>query len=550
MIKQFHIKMIWAFLAVLLFASCNRVVLVVDEVPRNTPMGDPIYLAGNFNMWSPGEERYELKLSKDSNYYFSLPSGFGVLEYKFTRGNWANVETGLCGEEIVDRQLVVEDGDTIYHQIESWNDLSPIDCPRCVLLIDMLPSNTPKSDIIAIASDLNSWNPNEASIARRNRNGQLYIEVERPEGVDQMEYKITRGDLSNSEADEFGREISNRTLRFGESDTLVVCVDSWLDLPLKTADRVTVIIENLPKLTPKNEPIYLSSKLNSWSAGDRNYQFQRNRKGQLYFSFPRMKMNLDYKITRNGWNTVEVDRNGYDIDNRRVNLEFADTIFIDVVRWKDQEDIGDNTVTLVLDHIPETTPEDANIYIAGDFNNWNPGGLRYMFKPHEDGKYYVNIARKRGDFGFTITRGSWENVALDEYGAMLPTYGFNYGDFDTLIIKPEIKNWKDLPPLSGNREVRIVLNSVPENTEEGELLYLASDLNGWDPEDENQVFKPQEDGTYYITVPYRGESMNYKITKGGWGKVERDINGNDIENRVLMFGFVNEVRIDVISWAW
>lgn len=549
MIKPFYIKMIWGILALLLLASCNRVVLVVDEIPGNTPVGDPIYLAGNFNMWSPGEERYQLQMSEDSNYYFLLPTGYGELEYKFTRGNWGNVEKGICGEEIEDRKLVVTDGDTIYHSIGSWKDLNPIDCPRAVLLIDMLPSNTPKNDIIAIASDLNSWNPNEASIARKTKDGELIVEIARPEGFNSMEYKITRGDLSNSEADEFGREIPNRILTFGQSDTLVVNVDSWLDLPLSTPDRVTVIIKNLPKLTPKNEPVYLASKLNSWSAGNKDYQFQRNRKGQLFYSFPRMKMELDYKITREGWHTVEVDRNGYDIDNRQINLEFSDTIYIDVLRWKDQENIGDNTITLVLDHIPESTPEESNIYITGEFNDWNPGRLRYMFKQHEDGKYYVNIARKRGDFEFKITRGSWESVALDEYGAELPTYGFNYSDFDTLLIKPDIKNWKDLPKLNGNRVVKIILNSVPENTEEGDKIYLASDKNGWDPEDEIQVFKPQEDGKYYITVPYQGESMSYKITKGGWGKVEKDSDGNDIENRVLNFGFSDEVRIDVARWG-
>ena len=550
MIKQFYIKMIWGFLALLLFASCNRVVLVVDEIPGNTPIGDPIYLAGNFNMWSPGEERYELQLSEDSIYYFSLPTGYGELEYKFTRGNWGTVEKGICGEEINDRTLLVSDNDTIYHNIGSWKDLNPINCPRAVLLIDMLPSNTPINDIIAIASDLNSWNPNEASIARRTKNGELVVEITRPEGVNSMEYKITRGDLSNAEADEYDREIPNRILKFGESDTLKVTVDSWVDLPLSSPDRVTIIINKLPKLTPKNDAIYLASKLNSWTSGDRNYQFQRNRKGQMFYSFPRMKMNLNYKITREGWHTVEVDRNGYDIDNRQINLEFADTIYIDVLRWKDQEEIGDNAVTLVLEEVPESTPEGANIYISGAFNDWNPGQLRYMFKQHEDGKYYVNIARKNGNLKFKISRGSWESIALDKYGAELPTYGFNYNDFDTLIIKTEIKNWKDLPKLDGNRVVRIILNSVPEDTEEGAKFYLASNLNGWNPKDENQVFKPQEGGTYYINVPYQGESMSYKITKGGWANVEKDKFGDDIENRVLNFGFSEEVRIDVASWVW
>jgi len=546
---RLYIKMIFGLLAILLFASCNRVVLVVDEIPENTPMGDPIFLTGNFNMWSPGEERYQMELGEDSNYYFSLPAGFGDLEYKFTRGNWGSVEKGLCGEEIEDRSLFVESDDTLYHRVESWSDLNPVNCPRCVLVIDMVPSNTPEKDIIAIASDLNSWDPDNASIAKRTRDGLLYVEIDRPEGINNIEYKVTRGDLSTAEADEYGHEIPNRILKFGESDTLVITVDSWIDLPLSHPDRVTIIINELPSITPEKEPIYLSSKLNSWYSGDRNYQFIRNRKNQLYYSFPRMKMTLDYKITRNGWHTVEVDKNSYDINNRQINLEYADTIYIDVLRWKDQEEIGDNNVTLVLKDLPESTPEDANIYVAGEFSDWNPGRLRYLFKKDSSGYYYVNLPRRKGDFEFKITRGSWESLALDQYGSELPPIRYNYSDFDTLIINPGIVHWNDIPSLSGNRVVKIVLNSVPENTFKDDKIYLVPDFNGWDPEDENLIFQAQEDGKYIISIPYQDKSMSFKITKGGWENVEKNKMGEDIENRVLHFGFSDKLIIEVEAWA-
>jgi len=262
-----------------------------------------------------------------------------------------------------------------------------------------------------------------------------------------------------------------------------------------------------------------------------------------------MKMILDYKITRQGWHTVEVDRNGYDIDNRQINLEFADTIYIDVLRWKDQEDIGDNNVTLILKELPESTPKDANIYIAGEFSEWNPGRLRYLFKKDSLGYYYVNIPRRKGDFDFKITRGSWESLALDQYGLERPPVRYNYGDFDTLIIHPGISHWKDIPGLSGNRVVTIVLNSVPENTPRDDKIYLAPDFNGWDPEDENLIFQAQEDGKYIIRIPYRESSMSFKITRGGWKHVEKNKFGEDIENRVLHFGFSDIVYIDVANWG-
>jgi len=43
--------------------------------------------------------------------------------------------------------------------------------------------------------------------------------------------------------------------------------------------------------------------------------------------------------------------------------------------------------------------------------------------------------------------------------------------------------------------------------------------------------------------------MSYKITKGGWARVEKDSLGKDIENRVLHFGFSDIVYIDVASWG-
>lgn len=546
--RKLIIKIFLGLLGLILFTSCNQVVLIVEDIPGNTPSGEPIYLTGNFNMWGPGEERYQMQLDKDSNYYFSLPVGFGDLEYKFTRGNWGTVEKGLCGEEIENRSLYVENDDSVYHHIESWNDLNPIDCPRCVLIIDLVPSNTPKNDIIAIASDLNSWSPDDASIARKTKDGRLYVEIERPEGVNHIEYKVTRGDMSSAEADEYGLEIPNRVLNFGLSDSIQINVDSWMDLPLSHPDRVTIIINKLPPLTPKNEPIYLASKLSSWSAGDRKYQFSRNRKNQLYYSFPRKKMILDYKITRDGWHTVEVDKNGYDISNRQINLEYSDTIYIDILRWKDQEDIGDNNITLKLEELPENTPQFANIYVAGEFSNWNPGQIRYLFKKDSAGYYYVNLPRKRGGFEFKITRGSWESLALDSYGSEFPEHRYQYSDYDTLMVK-SIGHWKDMPSLSGNRTVSIIINSVPENTHQDDKIYLASNLNDWNPEDENMVFQAQEDGKYRIIIPYQGNSMSYKITRGGWSHVEKDEDGEEIGNRVLHFGFSDQVYIDVANWG-
>ena len=142
--------------AIILLISCNRVVIKIDSVPENTPANQPIYITGNFNNWDPGDDKYRLTLSGDSNYYVTLPPGLGQMEYKFTRGDWTTVEKGICGEEIANHVLITHKTDTATHSILSWNDLDPVNCPRLTLVIDGLPPNTPEEDVVAIASNLNS----------------------------------------------------------------------------------------------------------------------------------------------------------------------------------------------------------------------------------------------------------------------------------------------------------------------------------------------------------------------------------------------------------
>lgn len=542
--NNIHIIVLLAF-GLVFMASCKRVVIRVDSIPGNTPKGQPIFVTGNFNNWDPGEEMHIMTLESDSNYYIMLPPGFGTVEYKFTRGDWTTVEKDICGEEISNRFLSISQIDTITNSILSWNDLDPVDCPRLTIMIGDVPDNTPKDNIIAIASNLNSWDPDDASIFERNSLGELFVTINRPPGINKIEYKMTRGDLSTSESDEFGNDLPIRTLEFGKKDTVKVSIQGWTDLPETKSKRVVLIIGNLPENTPKHDNLFLASNLNSWISGDMNYQFQMNKDGQLFYPVPRKKSMLDFKITRGGWNTVEVDKNGWDIDNRKIDLQNTDTVYIDVKRWKDMGRPGDDDITVVLCKIPESTPSNAKFYISGTFNGWNPGRIRHKFHRDSNGDHYVNLPRKDGDFEMRITRGSWESAQVDEYGSDLYAYKYNYNDFDTLFI--EVENWKDLPR-KRMRNVTLVIDRLPIKTPGHDNIFLAPDFNGWNPEDNRLIFDELPDGRPAITIPTRGKGMEYKITRGGWRTVEVDGNGDEMPNRTLYFGFADTVYIKVKKW--
>jgi len=517
----------------------------VESIPQNTPKGQPIYITGNFNDWDPGDAKYQLNLADDSNYYITLPPGFGAIDYKFTRGDWTTVEKDICGDEIDNRELFTADADTVSNSIESWNDLDPENCPRLTIVIEEVPENTPEDDVIALASNLNSWDPDDASITKVTSSGTRYITIDRPPGINNLEYKLTRGSLSSSESDEFGNEVSNRTMEFGKKDTIKVSVKGWTDKPETKPVRVVLLISHLPKNTPGTDPVFFASNLNSWAAGDKNYQFQRNNEGQLFYSLPRKKFMLDYKITRGDWSTVEVDKNGYDISNRQTNLENADTVFLTVSRWKDLGGSGDDDMTIIVDRVPETTPENAKLYISGSFNDWDPGKLRYKFWKDAAGRYFINLPRRNGDFEFRITRGSWESTQVDANGSDIPPYQYNYQDFDTLILA--IDNWKDLPEKEMD-QVTIVIDKVPSNTPVNDQIFLAPDFNGWNPEDRQLIFGRLTDGRPVLTIATHGNKMDFKITRGGWHTVEVNQYGEEISNRTLYFGFADTVYLEIDRW--
>lgn len=83
---------------------------------------DHIFVAGNFNMWNPGDSSYQLKSDESgiSKITFSLPAG--NYEYKFTRGSWEKVETDPAGNGIKNRVLILESDTAILVNIGQWND--------------------------------------------------------------------------------------------------------------------------------------------------------------------------------------------------------------------------------------------------------------------------------------------------------------------------------------------------------------------------------------------------------------------------------------------
>lgn len=100
-------------------------------------------------------------------------------------------------------------------------------------------------------------------------------------------------------------------------------------------------------------------------------------------------------------------------------------------------------VTFIIDSMPDYTPEDSEIYIAGNFNSWNPGNPDFMLQKNEQDKYSITLeAQNEGStLEFKFTRGSWDNVEKGPAGEEIPNRSFVFGNGETVEII--IYNWAD-----------------------------------------------------------------------------------------------------------
>ncbi|WP_282069382.1 TIM-barrel domain-containing protein [Olleya namhaensis] len=97
--------------------------------------------------------------------------------------------------------------------------------------------------------------------------------------------------------------------------------------------QVTIIIEELPKDTPKEATIFISGDFEGWSGGHKNYQLKQVN-GQYQITLPKTEQRILYKFTLGSWDTSESSNTGEKIDNRIYKFNKPnDTIHVKISGW-------------------------------------------------------------------------------------------------------------------------------------------------------------------------------------------------------------------------
>jgi hypothetical protein len=221
-------------------------------------------------------------------------------------------------------------------------------CYDMTVQVTGLPGNTPPTENLYISGNFNNWDPGDPNYILHKNSDSVY-EVKLPKGFGDVEYKFTRGDWSTVEKDQCGYEISNRVAYYGKNLVIKDTISSWVDLPKPGCPSITIIIYSLPETTvpsssspplpppPGDDALYFVSNINNWDPGSRYWMFTRDPDGKYYIEIPRVgNDDIEYKITRGSWQTVECAANGEDIINRVLRGHAGDKVPIFIERWKDK----------------------------------------------------------------------------------------------------------------------------------------------------------------------------------------------------------------------
>jgi predicted alpha/beta superfamily hydrolase len=81
---------------------------------------------------------------------------------------------------------------------------------------------------------------------------------------------------------------------------------------------------------------------------------------------------------------------------------------------------GFGQLTIRVTSVPSNTSSEAEIYIAGTMNNWNPGSLAHKLVKDISGMYTITFTPPAGNVKFKFTRGSWDSVEGTAQGSFIP----------------------------------------------------------------------------------------------------------------------------------
>ncbi|MCA9188344.1 MAG: hypothetical protein KDA99_22105, partial [Planctomycetales bacterium] len=151
------------------------------------------------------------------------------------------------------------------------------------------------------------------------------------------------------------------------------------------------------------------------------------------------------------------------------------------------------TITFSVE-VPASTPAGDLIYIAGDFQGWNPGNPAYALAEQPNETWEITLSLPEGNpIQYKFTRGSWQTVEKGPNGEEIPNRNLtpqgnetvnhvvaNWADVQSSTVTGHVESFVFAPFLGGRRCWVYLPPDYFESTASYPVLYMHDGQNLFD----------------------------------------------------------------------
>ncbi len=322
----------------------------------------------------------------------------------------------------------------------------------------------------------------------------------------------------------------------------------------------------LPENTPDDATIYIIGNYCNWDfGGAKTSDVQTDDEGKKYAEFELQvaEFPLEYKYTVGpDWDYVEKDAEGNEIGDRVIESAPEEVVIDTVASWAaiPTPPSEEPTIVNIKAYLPENTPDDATIYIIGNYcdwqNGWASGDAATSEVKKDNGKKYAEFELQVAEFPlqYKYTVGpDWKYVEKDADGNEIGDRVIESAPEEVVI--DTVAKWAAIPtPPSEEPTIVNIKAYLPENTPDGATIYIIGSYCGreFDNAATSEVKVDTENKKYAEFELQATEfPLEYKYTVGpDWKYVEVKADGNDLDGNRKIDSAPEEVVIDTVAkWA-
>jgi len=191
---------------------------------------------------------------------------------------------------------------------------------------------------------------------------------------------------------------------------------------------------------------------------------------------------------------------------------------------------GQIKVTFIVNKIPAVKETDTHLFVAGDFNNWDPGHVAFEFQKQNDGSWQLSKSLSKGAYNFKITRGSWQKVECTGDGKSIDNRSFALSHDTTIRI--DVGGWQD--NFKSEEKRHTATTNVHVITESFDIPQLGRQRRIW-------IYLPADYESYHKKYPviYMHDGQNlfdaYTSGYGEWG-VDEIIDKLPVREQCIVVG--------------